>query len=53
MEDITYSELVSRNYEAGKALIEAESNDNPRRALKIKTRVTASNVYNLGDLVYH
>ena len=57
MEDITYSELVSKHlcamHEARKALIEAESNDKLRRALKTKTRVTTGIVYNLGDLIYY
>ena len=57
MEDITYSELVSKHlcamHEARKAFIEAESNDKLRRALKTKTRVTTGISYDLGDLVYY
>ena len=57
MEDITYSELVSKHLyampEATKAFIEAESNDKLRGALKTKTRLTKGIVYDLGDLVYY
>ena len=57
MEDITYSELVSKHlckmHEARKAFIEAESNEKLHQALKTKTRVTTGILYNLGDLVYY
>ena len=56
MEDITYSELVSKHlcaiHEARKAFIEAESNDKLRQALKTKRRVTTGISYDL-DLVYY
>ena len=55
MEDITYSELVSKHlcamHEARKAFIEAKPNDKLRRALKTKTRVTTGISHDLGDLV--
>ena len=57
MEDITYSELISKHlcpmHETRKAFIEAESNDKLCRALKTKTKVTTGIVYDLGDLVYY
>ena len=57
MEDITYSELVSKHlcamHEARKAFIEVESNEKLHQALKTKTRVTTGILYNLGDLVYY
>ena len=56
MEDITYSELVSKHlcaiHEARKTFIEAESNDKLRQALKTKRRVTTGISYDL-DLVYY
>ena len=56
MEDVTYSELVSKHlcamHEARKAFIEAESNDKLRQALKTKRKVTTGISYDL-DLVYY
>ena len=55
MEDITYSELISKHlcpmHEARKAFTEAESNGKLCQALKTETRVTRGIVYDLGDLV--
>ena len=49
MEDITYSELISKHlcpmHETRKAFIEAESNDKLCQALKTKTKVATGIVY--------